>query len=294
MHLLSAHRHHSLCDGLTMLNKQIFHATPGDAYVFSVNNSAEVFVSSTCPEAMMGGFMNFEKLESGWLTPAEASNSSAWHLKGFSEEYRRMGHWRLTFPIGFARSLGYKWALQIDTDSIVGERLEQNLVAELESRDAYLAARTTIIDVPTWGLPELTRYFIVTEQLVPQTLFSHCKPPSIDGLYTVGSEEFPGDLEGEPSTSLKETGGWNRSVLYGNFLAINTDFWFREDIQAYLALIVGTGGHFRFRWNEQAVVGMLSQLFVPASRLHFFTFEYSHQGYHFHKGEMQSRKSRRV
>ena len=34
------------------------------------------------------------------------------------------------------------------------------------------------------GLPELTAYFLLNEDLQPQTLYQHCNPRSRDGLIT--------------------------------------------------------------------------------------------------------------
>ena len=215
------------------------------------------------------------------MTPKQASNNSEWHVRAFDEEYRRMGHWRLTFPIGLARSLGYGWVLQMDADSVFEEVIEYNMIQELDHRKALIAGRATYVDLPTWGLPELTRYFLVAEQIVPTILFDFCKPPGIDGLYTVSSETFPGELNGDPALALHEAGGWNKTVIYGNFILINTAFWYQHDVQKYLNLVLGTGGHFRFRWNEQSVIAMIWQVFVPYERFHLFQFTYSHQDHHY-------------
>lgn len=195
-----------------------------------------------------------------------------------------MGHWRLHYPFAYGRALGYKYLLQIDTDSNFLETIECNLVKEMEEGNFDMGGRIIIQDQPTWGLPELTRYFLVTEQIMPATLFDHCNPKNIDGLYTLSSTTFP---KLEPSSKKWRVfdpdnrvgkGGWSQTVIYGNFIIYNLEFWYREDVQKYFNFVTSTGGHFRFRWNEQAVVAMIWQIFVPEERFKLFSFRYSHDG----------------
>ena len=177
------------------------------------------------------------------------------------------GHWRLTFQMSFAQALGYSYLLQLDDDSYFTSPLEIDLLHFARSRDLDLAARKAINDLPhvTQGLAELTRYFLVTEALdIPPVLARNCNPPTVEGLYT--------------ASSFGLGGGWNRKVLNGNFLMVSMAFWHRPDVQSYLQLILKTGGHFRFRWNEQAVIGMMWQLFVEANHVHVFDFPYKHSG----------------
>jgi hypothetical protein len=71
-------------------------------------------------------------------------------------------------------------------------------------------------DIPdvTWGLPELTRAFLVAEKLIPRgTVFTnHTNPPGLEGLYTVKSITETTGL----STGFQvhpDEGGWDRFVL---------------------------------------------------------------------------------
>lgn len=43
----------------------------------------------------------------------------------------------------------------------------------------------------TLGLPETTRNFLLHEDKQPYTLFEHCSPQSVDGLFTRGSNLEP-------------------------------------------------------------------------------------------------------
>ena len=169
--------------------------------------------------------------------------------------------------MGFAQRLNYPYLLQLDDDSYFTSPLRIDLLQFVRSRDLDLAARFTFSDADfvTQGLPELTRYFLVTEKLaMPPALASNCNPPTIEGLYT--------------AASFGLAGGWSRKVLYGNFVIVSTAFWHRPDVQSFLQLVLKTGGHFRFRWNEQSTVGMIWQLFVEPHRFHVFDFPYEHSG----------------
>ena len=283
--MLSSHLRDDLCDSIAELDKHVFHATPSDLYIFSIDNIAEEYVNRQCSTVVTKGTISFQTVVEGWST-APVTNASQWHMKGFNENYRRMGHWKLTFPMKHARDLGYRWALQIDTDSHIHETLQQNIVEDLDSRGALMAGRALVKDVPTHGLPELTRYFLVAEQIQPQTLFQYCTPPNIDGLYTMSSESFPGI---EEPYMAPERGGWDKTVIYSNLVFINTEFWFRDDVQRYLNLVISTGGHFRFRWCDQAVISMIWQIFVPAENFHLFLFDYHHQ-VSFASGESEASK----
>ena len=169
--------------------------------------------------------------------------------------------------MSFAYRLGYPYLLQLDDDSRFPSPLKTDLLHFVRSRDLDLAARKVLITPAGYhqGLPELTRYFLVTEGMdIPLALAQNCNPSNIEGLYTV--------------SSFGLAGGWNQKVLYGNFLIVSTAFWHRPDVQSYLQLILKTGGHFRFRWNEQGVITMIWQLFVAAHRYHVFDFPYQHAG----------------
>jgi hypothetical protein len=66
----------------------------------------------------------------------------------------------------------------------------------------------------TWGLPELTRAFLVAEKLVPRgTLYTnHTNPPGLEGLYTVKSITEKTGLTTGFQVDVNE-GGWDRYVI---------------------------------------------------------------------------------
>ena len=176
------------------------------------------------------------------------------------------GHWRLTFQMDFARRLGYTYVLQIDDDSFFPDPVEMDILHTMRTRNIDVAVSVIKDDesiAVTSGLPELTRYYLVTEQLeFPPTLARNCNPPTMEGLYT--------------STSWNSTGGWNRKILYGNFLLLSVNFWYRRDVQNFVQLVLRTGSYFRLRWNEQPVTSMIWQVFVKEERFYKFEFPYVH------------------
>jgi hypothetical protein len=110
-------------------------------------------------------------------------------------------------------------------------------------------------------LPELLRYHIVSKSLEPTLLYKHCTPQNLSGLYS----------------DLTDSGGGNDgTLLYGNFILLSLDFWFRADVQQYLQLNFQSGGHFRHRWNEQAVIGVIWLIFCKKEQYHIFDFPYEH------------------
>ena len=259
-----------LCCALKNWSANVFASTPADVYVFSIDSSVEDTFYKTC-ELTISSFSNlaFMRLREHWETPDEAGDPSLWTDQGASANYRRMGHWRLTFQMEFVASLGYKYVLQVDDDSAFPDVLDFDLVHHLKAKDVWMAARTilpvdsdAVLEV-TIGLPELARYFLVTEHMQPTILYEEdCDPPNITGLYTSGAGGV--------------MGGYSTRYLYGNFVIISLDFWFQEQVQRFVRLVLATGGHFRFRWNEQQVQSIIWQMFVPSDKFHAYTFDYVH------------------
>lgn len=52
----------------------------------------------------------------------------------------------------------------------------------------------------------------------------------------------------------------------GNCLVIDVSLMLDPLVQRFLELVVNSQYHYRFRWNEQSVLGMVLQLFVPAEQ----------------------------
>lgn len=203
----------------------------------------------------------------GWLP---TNDTRKWTGAG-PAEYRQMGHWRLTYPFKFVRTMGHPYLLFLDLDSFVRESVPFDLLAEVEARRAPFAYRVLSREPRSvsQALAELARYYIVSTETVPsKLLWDDCVPPDMRGLYSAHEDD---------------AGGWQRTVLYGNFVMVSIDFWFREEVQQFLQLVLLSGDHVVKRWNEQGVLGMVRLLFVKPGEDIAFNFTYSHREFYFPK-----------
>jgi len=188
-------------------------------------------------------------------------------------DYLMMGQWRLLYCFQVLHMLGYKYALQIDDDSLLLSPIPFNLLEFAEAKRIDLGAREVRRD-PTKvvkGLGELARYFLISELYNPVgTIWQHCKPRNINGLKTLNSDS------GE---------GWDGAVLKGHFILMRLDFFIQPLVQSFIALCINSGGTVKHRWNEQGTFAMIWQLFVK--RNNFFVFNNSHFKYThaYHKSE---------
>ena len=259
----------SACAYLNLFNNHFIAHNPADVYVFVLGGADRHAAMVDCVGAHPGWHvvdLQAHADELGWVTPTQAGNASEWTPPGFGEAYRRMGHWRLTTQFALAASLGYSTLLQVDDDSYFPAPVTEDVFGSFVGRGLKMAGRVTSADDPetTVGLPELTRYFVVTEDVTPTLLYEHCSPPSLEGLHSPG--RGPG-------------AGWDRTTLFGNFVVYDVAFMTEHPVvQRYLRTVLRTGAHFRFRWNEQATLAMVWQLFVGRDEWALFGFAYEHHG----------------
>lgn len=182
-----------------------------------------------------------------------------------------MGHWRLTKQFKIAKALGYSYALQIDDDSeFPSPGVSENLFETMKRDGLKIAGRASFPEGHgvAVGLPELARYFIITEKTAngfepSPLLWTHCKPPSMEGLFS--------DLTGKENAK-----GWDRWMFYGNFVIFDVEFMHQPMLVRFVDLVERSGGHFRFRWNEQATTAMIWHLFVKDGEWRVFDFPYRH------------------
>eukprot|EP00198_Chlamydomonas_reinhardtii_P011400 XP_001700737.1 predicted protein [Chlamydomonas reinhardtii] len=109
----------------------------------------------------------------------------------------------------------------------------------------------------------------------------HCDPPGLRGLYSALDEKLDITPEalalGEMFEDVPRSGGWDRTILNGNCVMISLDFWFSSLVQRFVQLCRASGGSVMYRWNEQAVLGMVAQIFASQEQLLMFTFPYAHR-----------------
>lgn len=84
------------------------------------------------------------------------------------------------------RHYGYRYVLQTDDDTFVMEKFPMNIVTLMKSSNFGMAAREIKEDDSSvmWGLAELAKYFLTTEQVTPTTMFNHCSPNDITGMFS--------------------------------------------------------------------------------------------------------------
>jgi hypothetical protein len=234
-----------------------------DVLVFSINNTAAEHEA----ECVLPNVYYMALLEH-W-GPRRQGSATATHLWSFAwadAGYRNMGHWRLTFQFAFADMLGYKYVWQVDDDTEFKARETLNVTDYMQGK--LVAGYYMVNDISdvTWGLPEFTRAFLVAERLVPRgALYTkHTNPPGLEGLYTVKPETAN---TGRFSGFNADPGGWDRFIIAGNCLVVDVSFMMDPLVQRFLEVVVSSQYHYRFRWNEQSVLGMLWQVFVPEEQI---------------------------
>ena len=271
--VLSARPSEILCPFAHDFNDRFVASNPADVFLFLQNDGANHSEKVSSCLANLPSFyaidLRAHGRELGWYVPHHVRDRKSW-TGGWSEQYRVMGHWRLTVQFHLARTLGYEFLLQVDDDSEFPAPIKENLFREMKRDNLKIAGRATFPDADhvTVGLPELARYFLVTENFEPSPLlFSHCNPASMDGLVSAGKG------------STRKGIGWDRTSFYGNFVVYSVKFMLEEKVQRFLKLVERSGGHFMYRWNEQATIGMVWQMFVREGEYRIFDFPYKHQGF---------------
>lgn len=257
------------CETLRELQANFVKTNPADVFVFTVAGDGEATRSLAECLGALPDFYVVDMIENadtlGWGTPDHLKDRRLWGGP-WTEGYRRMGHWRLTKQFALFRNLGYRYALQVDDDSeFPSPGVSENLFEIMKRDKLKIGGRASFPEGHNVavGLPELARYFIVSEKFEPSPLlYSHCKPPNIEGLVS--------DLTG------KGERGWDRWMFYGNFVIFDLDWIHEEMVQRFIDLIAQSGGHFRFRWNEQASLAMVWQMFVREGEYRVFKFPYVH------------------
>lgn len=281
-------RHAQLCCALSDLSMKLGSSNRLDVFVFSVDDGAKAVFNTDCARQKLNITVVFLPLEEHWSPTPDCSSSAIhnaedWVARQFDKNYRNMGHWRLAFQFAFADVLGYKYLWQLDDDSFFPEPVTVDMLAFMQKNDLWIAGRQTMSDphFVTWGLPELARLFLVGERMDPAgTLFTqHTQPPGLDGLYTI--QHNPG-MHANQAELRGDAGGWSRTIIHGNCVIMDIEkFWWPKQTQKFVELVLQSGYHWRFRWNEQAVIAMVWQLFVPEKHFRFnsLPFAYQHPNY---------------
>ena len=250
-----------VCANLASTRINLFESSPVDVLLFATGARAAVVGLANCSRKVP--FVHVVDLKRnagqlGWTIPPHVRDQSLWSGR-WPEDYRIMGHWRLSAQFHIAQMLGYEQVLQVDDDSEFPDRIHSNIFAEFKARGLKMAARIITRDPPsvTLGLPELARFFMVLEGQNMTKLHEHCSPKNESGLTSTG---------------------WDRQAMYGNFVVYSVAFISEPVVQRFIKLAIRSGGAVRHRWNEQAVFGMVWQLFVDENEFQVYDFPYKHNG----------------
>jgi len=183
--------------------------------------------------------------------PCGLSNDATWTVrKHFSLEYYIMGRWRMTFAIDFVRAMGYKYYLQLDDDAMINNQLNMNIVDTFKSKGYNMGVFSDHFGEPitiTNGLPELTKFWLTINNFIPQgTLLEHVRGHT---LANVNSDD------------------WDRYYHPVYFLILDIDYWFTDNVQSFVSLIMKTGRDIEGRWLEQMIQNMVRLVFIPKEKV---------------------------
>lgn len=183
--------------------------------------------------------------------PCGLSDDSTWTArKHFSIEYYIMGRWRMTFAIDFVRAMGYKYYLQLDDDAMVNNQVSLNIVENFKAKGYNMGVFSDHFGEPitiTNGLPELTKYWLTINKFTPRgTLLERVRGNS---LANVNSDD------------------WDRYYHPVYFLILDMDYWFGEDVQSFVSLVMKTGRDIEGRWLEQMIQNMVRLVFIPKEKV---------------------------
>jgi len=190
--ILTVHSAPVVCGSLHTFHKNFIATNPADVFVFAVGGHSAATAAALRDDcfAHLPNFYAIDMLshapQLGWQVPAHLQDSALW-AGPWPASYRIMGHWRLTSQFDIARLLGYDFVLQVDDDSEFPRRVEERVFDRMEANGLKLAGRAAFPESHevAVGLPELAKYFLVTEQLEPSPLlYQHCTPANISGLFS--------------------------------------------------------------------------------------------------------------
>lgn len=281
------------CDNFTRLvcnlklfRKNVMETTPSFIYVFARNTTFTVaerdLLQKLDPYRLHVLPLEEKDFSSPYMEQYLAPRET-WRLPQFGDDYRRVGHWRMTFQMSFAKRLGHRYVMALDDDAHVLSKLNYNIVTSFSQNKTLLATKAVLPDdsIAELGLAELTRYHIITSGIQPTQLYEHCQPPRLEGVFTrIPSPHYaPKTMPESWNTTFVKSQrymGWDSSVIYGYIYVLDVDFWFQKEVQRYVRLVIGSGGHFKERWNEQGVITMVWLLFIPKGGFKFLEADISH------------------
>ncbi|KAL6747118.1 hypothetical protein V8C86DRAFT_1382931 [Haematococcus lacustris] len=172
----------------------------------------------------------------------------------WEKDYLVMGQWRALVPMALMHKLGYEYALMTDDDFQLTAPFPHNIVKTMREKGYIFASHTILKDHPsvTVGEAELASFFIQSRKITPSPLlWESCTPPNITGLY---------------SSNAEDGRGFQRTILYGNFLTLKTGFLLQPMVQDWVTLTILSAGLDLGRWAEQGTIGTARLMFSNATQ----------------------------
>eukprot|EP01038_Epipyxis_sp_PR26KG_P005963 gene5963-8217_t len=233
---------------LLKVKKHLMSSTPADVFIWTLPTNNKSIPLWFTPKEFPNMYI-MEIPEDVWKIPCNIKTPhSQWSMSNsFGVGFYLMGRWRLTFSFDFVKEMGYLYSLQLDDDAIITQPIRYNLVERMSSHSFSIAVVDRhYIDSPeaTSGLPEITKNWLTKRPFTP-----------------IGS------LQQHGGTDRLSSSHWDRSVSVGYFILMSVDFWFNADVQDYLQTIFLSGGDIEKRWQEQGVIGMIKQVFIPRNKI---------------------------
>lgn len=212
--LASGTNDHQLFNILSEIRTNILPWTPGDVMVFHTGDYEDQTRQNKLRAVLPAAKLHRIPIEY-WTLPPGLSEDDApkWNyakccpLPQHGIGYRHMCRWYSNGIFKYLRRYGYKWILRLDEDSEVLSPVQVNMVKWMEANNKLYGFRALDGDDTevTWGLPELTAWFIVKNKMQPHHLYKNFRPRSSAGLNSMG--------------------GWNKVVIYNNMFMANIEWW---------------------------------------------------------------------
>jgi len=261
---------------LTRINQNVRPWTPVDLFLFMKKE----YIPNPIPDWMVESKPLIIPLdEKLWEYPSYLRPEQRNWSPGFSKDYRLMGHWRLAFQHAFGAELGYEYIFQFDSDTFVNREIKYNLV-EFMRKGGYWATNRNayfyeVVDYFR-GLPELANFWLVTRRgggcnhwnlNVVGPLWNKTYPASLPGLITPINCDKSG---GQMIPQNKPWEGWGGKCIAGHYTIWDLKFWFQEDVQDFVHLVLRTGAHIEHRWVDVTTMSIIIDMFVPPEKYHVF------------------------
>ena len=203
-----------------------------------------------------------------------ASSQRVWQQPRFSVGYRHMirlftlGLWDLV------ASMGYKYLMRMDEDSLLWSPIRYNLFEFMEARGLDYGYR-----LASWesGNPQLSGgkfHDFVRDYVLRNRLKERVARSGMLLAPCLGLNRSDARLDAEDYT-LERCGNINGP--YNNWFVSSVAFWKRADVQHFLRHVNDSQLIYYERYNDILWHGAAVQIFLPPERVHLFQdFAYEH------------------